>query len=264
MAITTQDQLIAAMAAGRNVQFLKTSTTTTAGAFTSLFRTAGMPGAATAPTAVAGVALDRLSVGALPIPAASATSYGTSYEATLGGTGTVLLADRLVETGGLSGTVTTAQAVGSVALPARATGATDVELWLEVYTALGGTASPTVTASYTNSAGTTGRTATLVGGLPASAAANRSFQMALQAGDTGVRSVESVTSTTSTGVAGNFGVVLRRTLLSGSAPANQAFVQGYAETDLQIIPDNACLELIVLTGNTSSSVIQGALGIAQG
>ncbi len=136
---------------------------------------------------------------------------------------------------------------------------------MEIYTALGATASPTVTASYTNSAGVTGRTATLIGGFPASPAANRMFQMSLQAGDTGVRSVESVTSTTSTGTAGAFGVVLRRTLLSGFASANSNFVQGYAETDLQLIPDDACLELFVLTvSSTATNTIMGALGIAQG
>ena len=168
MAITTQDQLVAAMAAGRTVQFQKASATSVAGFFTSLFRTAGMPGAAAAPATAAGQSLTRASTGAMPIPAPSATTYITSYEGVSSTAGTFVLADRLVETGALSGIVTSAQTVGSVALPTRATSATDVELWLEVYTALGATASASVTASYTNSSGTAGRTATLVGGFPAS------------------------------------------------------------------------------------------------
>jgi hypothetical protein len=150
MAITTRDQLIAATAAGRTVQFNKANIATAAGEFMSLFRSVGMPGAATAPGTAAGQTLSRTSVGAIPIIAPSGTTYITSFEGTSSSACSLLLADRLVETGALSGIVTTAQTVNSVALPARASGALDVALWLEVYTALGITASPTVTASYTN------------------------------------------------------------------------------------------------------------------
>lgn len=266
MALTTQDGLIAALAAGRTVQFSKGSTATLTGAMTSLFRVAGMPGAAAAPATAAGQTLSRTSTGAMPIPAPSATSYLSSFEGSGSVAGTVILSDRLVETGTLSGTVTTAQTVNSVALPSRATGATDVELWLEIYTALGTTASATVTASYTNQSGTSGRTATLIGGFPASGnTVNRSFQMSLQAGDTGVQSVQSVTSTTSTTSAGAFGVVLRRTLLMGVIPAaGLGFVSGYAETDLQICPDDACLELLMLATAANTGTVQGNFGIAQG
>jgi hypothetical protein len=266
MVLTTQDGLVAAMAAGRSVQFLKASATgATAGAIMALFRVAGMPGAATAPTTAAGQALSRTSVGALPIPAPATVTYASSYEAVMQTAGALLVADRLVETGGLAGNVTTAQAVGSVALPARATGATDVELWIEIYTALGSTASPSVTATYTNQAGTAGKVATLTGGLPGSAAANRAYQLSLAAGDTGVQSVQDVTLGTSTGTAGAFGVVLRRTLLSGAVPGNNSgFVQGYAETDLQIVPDDACLELLCLASATTTGLINGAVGISQG
>lgn len=267
MAITTQDGLIAAIAAGRTVQFQKASATVAAGFFYSLFRTAGMPGAAGIPGTAAGQTLSRASTGAMPIPAPSGVSYISSYEGICGQPGSWILSDRLVETGALSGIVTTAQTVNSVALPARATGATDVELWLEIYTALGATASATVTASYTNQAGTAGRTAALSGGFPASGGPQgRSYQLALQAGDTGVQSVQSVTSTTSTGTAGAFGVVLRRTLLTGVVPAaNLGWpAQGYAETDLQICPDDACLELICLAAAATSGQLMGNFGIAQG
>jgi hypothetical protein len=265
MAITTRDQLIAATAAGRTVQFNKANIATAAGEFMSLFRSVGMPGAATAPGTAAGQTLSRTSVGAIPIIAPSGTTYITSFEGTSSSACSLLLADRLVETGALSGIVTTAQTVNSVALPARASGALDVELWLEVYTALGITASPTVTASYTNQAGVAGRTATLAGGFPANTRTGRTFQMGLQAGDTGVQSVQSVTSTTSTGTAGAFGVVLRRTLLTGPISSiGQGFVQGWAETDLQICPDDACLELMVLATTSVTGTVIGNFGLAQG
>lgn len=266
MAITTRDGLVSAIAAGRTVQFNKASMTSSTGFVYTHFRNAGMPGAAgTAPTTT-GVALSRTSTGAIPIPAPSATSYISSYEGVAANPGTLMLADRLIEFGGLSAAVTTAQTVSALALPSRATSATDVELWLEVYTVGGATASATVTASYTNQAGTSGRTATLVGGLPASGTqVNRTYQMSLQSGDTGVQSVQSLTLGTSTGTAGNIGLVLRRTLLTGAMPsANVGFAQGWAETDLQVCPDDACLELLNLTTNNNTGIVLGNFGIAQG
>lgn len=265
MAITTQDQLVNAIANGRTVQFFKSSISTTSGGWSTLFRAGGMPGAGAVPTTAAGNTLSRTSVGAMPIPAPSGTSYITSYEGVSNVSGTYILADRLVETATLSGTVTTAQTVNTVALPARATGATDVELWLEIYTATGATPSATVTASYTNQSGVSGHTATLLGGLPASPLASRTFQMNLQAGDTGVMSVESVTSTTSTATAGNFGVVLRRSLLFGAVPVgNVGFSQGWAETDLQIVGDDSCIEVLDLANSAGSGSFQGNFGLAQG
>lgn len=266
MAITTRDGLISAIASGKTVQFQKGSTNSVVGFFTAHFRNSGMPGSAAAAPATTGVTLSRTSQGAMPIPAPSATSYFSSFEAVSTLAGTLIVSDRLVEFGGLSGIVTTPQAVSALALPTRATGATDVELWVEIFTLAGTTASASVTASYTNQAGTAGRTATLIGGFPASGTPlNRSYQMALQAGDTGVQSVQSLTIGTSTATAGNIGLVLRRSLLSGPiVAANIGFVQGWAETDLQICPDDACIELLSLTANTQTGVILGAFGVIQG
>jgi hypothetical protein len=265
VSITTRDGLVSAMAAGRSVQYQKSSIASATGGITTHFRNAGTPAAAGATPTTTGIALSRSSQGAMAIPAASGTSYISSFEGVSTSSGCLMLADRLVEFGGLSGTVTTAQTVSALALPARATGALDVELWLEVYTAIGATPSATVTASYTNQSGTSGRTATLPGGITASWVAGRTAQFALAAGDTGVQSVQSLTSGTSTGTAGNIGLVLRRTLLIGACPGNNiGFSQGYAETDLQICPDDACLELLNLTASTATGTILGNFGIAQG
>lgn len=266
MAITTRDGLIAALAASSSISFTKASSSSTVGFTTSLFRIAGSPALAAAPTTAAGGALDRTSPGAMSIPAPSGTSYITTFSGVSTSAGCLLMADRLVETGALSGVVTTAQTVGSVALPTRATGALDVELWLEVYTAMGSTACPTVTASYTNQSGTAGQTATLVGGIPITGTlVNRSYRMALQSGDTGVQSVQSVTLGTSTSTAGAFGVVLRRSLLFGMMPVSGVgFTQGYAETGMEKLPDDACVELLMLTSTTITGVIVGSFGVSQG
>lgn len=265
MAITTRDGLIAAVANGRTIQFQKASIGSLAASYWTLFRTAGMPGTGPTAAGTSGVQMSSSTQGALPILAPSAVSYCDTFECVNTAAGNILIADRLVEYGGFSAIVTTAQTVGTLALPSRATGATDVELWLEIFVATGATASGSVTASYTNSSGVSGRTATVIGGLPASAAASRMFPFALQAGDTGVQSVQTLTIGTSTATAGNVGLVLRRTLLTGTVPqANLGFQQGWAETSLQIIPDNACLEIFTLAFGTATGNMQGAISIAQG
>lgn len=128
--------------------------------------------------------------------------------------GTVGLYDRLVETGGLSGTVSTAQTVNSAALPTRASGGAGVQLWIEWYTATGAT-QVTVTASYTNQSGTSGRTTPAINfqATPNTSGNGHEIQqLPLQAGDTGVQSVQSVTLSGTTGTAGNFGITLLKPL----------------------------------------------------
>lgn len=268
MALTTRDQLVAALAAATDIPFYKASITSVAGFFYSLFRSsAGMPAASTlAIPTTSGRTLGRTDPGAIPIPAAGSNIlYQAAVDLVGTTTGTLILADRLVEYGGLSGTSTSAQAVSAVALPTRAGTGVGCELWLDWYTATGSTASATVTASYTNSAGVSGRTATLVGGTPASVPANRAYRMALQSGDVGVQSVQSLTLGTSTGTAGNIGLTIRRPLAIWPMPAaNIGQKWGYAETALSVIPTDACLELLVLATTTNTGAIQGMLAVAQG
>lgn len=266
MTLTTRNGLIAAMAAGVNTRFNKTNyASVNVGGFWTHFRNSGMPTGPASFPASTGVQCDRTSPGALPIPAPSGVSYITSFEATSSQPQTLLLADRLVEFGGLVANVTTPQTVSALALPARATGALDVELWIEMYVAGGGSTSLSVTASYTNQSGTAGRTATVIGGIQGNSwQIARGYQFALQAGDTGVQSVQSVTLGTSSGTAGNLGLVLRRTLLG--APillGGTGVTMGWAETGLRICPDDACLELISLIGGSGSGSILGTLGISQ-
>jgi len=269
MAIATRDNLILALAqASTHGAFSKTTITTVAGRPFALFRVTGNPVGGSTPS-TSGAALDRTTQGALKIPAPSNVTYLANLHVAESSINLCMLYDRLVETGGLSGTVTTAQTVNSASLPSRDTTGDGCELWLEVYTALGATPSATVTASYTNQAGTSGRTATLVGGIPASLAANSTLQFTLQAGDTGVQSVQSVTSTTSTGTAGSFGVTIRGPLgvvgvPGGSSSSANGFSLGYVETGLVIVPDAACLEVLIVPAATSSGTINGAIRVIQG
>lgn len=265
MAITTRDGLIAALAAAQEIDFVKAGSAMTAGRYLSMFRMTGRPGAAGTPSTVAGNACSSATVGAIPFtnPSGSLVSYLAQLTVSASNQGSMVIYDRLVETALLSANVATAQTVGSAALPTRVTGGAGVALWLEVYTATGATASGTVTASYTNSAGVSGRTATLIGGLPASAAANTMIPFALQAGDTGVQSVQTVTIATATGTAGSVGITLLQRIAEVGLLANFAAAAGYADLALPQVKNDACLAMMCLSSGTVSTLV-GSLSVAQG
>ena len=171
---------------------------------------------------------------------------------------TVLVADRLSHQGGLSGTVATAQTTNlPTSALTRYTDGVGVMIALTIYTQIGTTAT-TVTASYTNQSGTSGRTtpAVAIGGT-FNREANRLFPLPLQSGDTGVRSVESVTLAATTGPAGAFGVMLFKPLYASSAFAQgniiaADFVTGNAGGGLPEIVDDACLFPIIMGTTTTS------------
>jgi hypothetical protein len=165
----------------------------------------------------ASVALGRDSDRAINGPTQRA---GTGRMAILGGrispagaSGVALmLVDVLNISGGLNGTLATAQTTGlPTAALTRYTSGEGVQAALVIHSVLGTTA-VTATCSYTNQAGVAGRI------TPAFAIDSGSRQtgclrpLPLQGGDTGIRSVESVTLSASTGTAGNFGVVLFKPL----------------------------------------------------
>lgn len=129
--------------------------------------------------------------------------------------GILVLYDRLMHCSGLSATVITAQAItGGSVNRYTSTESVGNQIWLEIYSIIGTTAT-TVTASYTNQAGTSGRTtqATTFGGTGLREG-ERMIPLALADGDTGVQSVQSVTVLASTLTAGNFGVTIVRPILS--------------------------------------------------
>lgn len=168
---------------------------------------------------------------------------------------TVLLYDRLLHCGGLSGTEITAQTVGGTLT--RNTGGADNQIWVEIYTLIGATGQ-TITASYTNQAGTSGRTtqAVAIGGTGLREA-ERAIPLPLQDGDTGVQSVQSVTLSGSTGTAGDFGVTVARPILLVTVPnSNTAFYRDLLSGVPAIteIDAGACLGL--LAQNSTSSEAQ--------
>lgn len=176
---------------------------------------------------------------------------------------TLLLYDRLLHISGLSGTSTSAQNVqsGSGVVLTRNTGGVGNQIWVEIYTAIGTTAT-TITASYTNQAGTAGRTtvATAFGGSALNNA-QRMINLPLQAGDTGVQSVQTVTLAASTLTAGDFGVTIVRPLLTAFCPVaggvlNRDLLAGIPP--VQTIDTDACIAAMYLpTGATAPQLFFG-------
>lgn len=151
-------------------------------------------------------------------------SSGSNYLTQVTVTSTVahwfMLFDLLWINSGLTVTTTTAQTVNSGTLPARdVNGSTNGEgLMIGLLTTTANTNAAVInnsTVTYTNSAGTGSRTATLsnvVGAqIPVSPAIGTIVWFQLQAGDTGVRSIQSITLGTSL-VAGAISLLIARPL----------------------------------------------------
>lgn len=267
MAITTLDGAIAGMQYPRF--FCKVVTPTlVAGRPHTLFYLAGAPGAAVANSAgVAGLALTTYA-GQIPFAnPASGNTYLSRFRAMGTTTGVLLLLDRLWHNSGLSVTLNTAQTVNSVAWPARdANGSTNGEgilIGMEVMTALGAGV-PTLSMSYTNQAGTSGRTGAGLFAVVASSAIGAFYQMGLQAGDTGVRSIQTFTLS-ATMTSGSIALVAYRILagldITGSniSSSIDALTSGFVR-----MYDNTVPYLILIPSATTASIMSGEIVWSQG
>ena len=200
---------------------------------------------------------NRSTIGALPVnnPGGGRQQWLLGIEGQLNAQAVVILYDRLLHNGGLSGTVTSAQTVGGT-LTRYSTNATCVgnQIWVEVYTAIGATAT-TITASYTNQAGTAGRTTkpTAIGGA-GKLAQSTIIILPLADGDTGVQAVASVTLAATTGTAGSFGVTIAHPLTIGNCGGAALFFTRDLIAGLpagQEMLTDACLTWAVVPANTT-------------
>lgn len=224
----------------------------------------------TAPTT--SVATDKNSEVAIgPIPAVSTgrlTLLGARMN-TGGAAGVAaILIDLLNHSGGLSGVVTTAQTTNlPTAALTRYTSGEGVMAGIAIWNGVGAGAT-TVTISYTNQSGTSGRTstATQIGGTTHQQAGSI-IPIPLATGDTGVRSVESVTLAGSTAIAGNVGVVLFKPLqmmalndVMGAMPLDAVSSGGIIGSLCEVHPD-ACLTLMTIANATQN--VNGAIILAE-
>ncbi len=234
-----------------------------AGGIYSLWQTA-LYGGATA-TSGSGNTCDNTTTGSIPLPTVPGgnTLYTDCCSVAATASLTAYVADRLVTTSGLDGTLNTAQAVNSVALPARAGTGEKCAIALEAYTATGGS-TVTFTVSYTNQAGVAGRTGTVTGTLNQ---VGKMLFVQLQAGDTGVRSVQSVTQNVTSGGAGNYGVTIYKPLTwinpgsaAGSCAANSCY-----DTFAALLSSSMCLWVYVQhPTSTAITAMQISVGFVNG
>lgn len=179
------------------------------GTFHSLAYTSGNPGAMVAPTSgINGAVVDDSRAGLFPFTN-NANSHVFRLTCAASQPGTLLLVDRLWDNSSIASTTTTLQAITSPTWPTRdrsgTTNGDGVLIGMEVSTATtNGSAVTNSTITYTNSAGTGTRTATLsttasTYQIPATAIAGSFVPFLLNAGDVGVRSVQGLTLGTSLG-----------------------------------------------------------------
>lgn len=278
MAITTQDGALAGIRPMET--FSKAgSPTLVAGRPHSYWYIAGVPGAGSAvsSTTAGGVALSSTSAQVAGQIRHSDPGSGNAYLHYFEGVATIagvlMLWDRLLQVCAISaGTIlsvtsTSAQTINSNTLPARdnasSTNGDGVLVAIEIVSVMGA-GTPTITMSYTNSAGTSGRSATNIDPVIATSAAGATYRMGLQAGDTGVRSIQSITLS-ATMTSGQISIVFYRPLavLPISAPATPAAVDLMSGA-FQQIPNGAVPYLVFLPQTTTSTLLGGAYVETQG
>lgn len=135
----------------------------------------------------------------------------------------------------------------------------DTQIWVEAVTAF--TGNLTVTITYTNQDGVTGRTATLATG--AALTVGRMMQVPLQSGDTGVQAITNVAGSVAT--AGTFNVLIARPLWSGRCrTANDGGVNDLTQTGLPVVFADSALFLAVAADSTSTGIPELEMVIANG
>jgi len=234
----------------------------------SLWTFDGCPSAGVAPTTWANP--DNTTAGALKqaSPGGGREQWLTGFFASGLNAGTVLLYDRLGHIGNLNGTTTTAQTfTGTIT---RNTGGLGNVAWYEIYgntTSILGATGTTLTMSYTNEAGTAGRTspAVAIGGT-GFREGNQARFIPLQSNDKGIQSVQNLDLVASTGTAGAFGVTVAKPLAFAGVDSTgtagwRDFVTGMP--GLPEVEAGACLALLWIPNTTTAPELQGCVSLVE-
>lgn len=248
-----------------------------ANSYCSLWRATGQPGQGAIPTVVA--TCNNTTVGTIGFnqQMSPSTSYGAYLEIATGNAAmTMELHDRLANMGGLNGTLTTAQSVNLDLNTLLATdnidtrkgdaNYSDVQWWLEWYTATGVTA-VTATIVVTYNDGTTGNLSVLSLAPTRPASHMIPLNSLIPSAQSGkfIRGIVSVTLSATTGTAGNFGVTVTRPRMTLSSPfANFKFIADWAQLGLPEIYNSSAIFPIVLTSTSSTGTVRGGGKIAHG
>lgn len=263
MAIASFDQAIAA--AKQYLSVAKTAVRPSiAASWFSVFDLAGNPGAgvlAGTSTAAGEVPTDA-TAGCPTIDAFGASALGYLWQLEYGCSVAcrLKLFDMVFKAGAYA--FNAAQALtGQPSYASRMPGGSysDTQIWIEAVTAF--TGNLTVTITYTNQSGVTGRTATLATGTALTV--GRLMQVPLQAGDTGVQAITNVAGTVAT--AGKFNVLVLRPLWSGRCrTANDGDVHDFTKTGMPQVFADSALFLAVAADGTSTGIPEIELVVANG
>lgn len=270
MAISSMDQLVAAMTAAtaQNLTYCKMSGAAKAsGAFFDHFFNSGIPGPGNTPDAASsgGISLTRTSIGAMPFtaPTGGNITYLAGLNISSTQAGSLYLFDRLWSCRGLSTTLSATTAVTGMTSITRYDNGVGAEIWYTCLTAPSAGGTGTMTVSYTNSDGVSGRSSTIT--LTGVQTQYQCFQGTLQDNDKGVRSIQSVTNTSVSFTGGSHGLfVARRLATCPIASAVSGMCLDGLQTGLQQIDTDACLSWVGLCSGTNTGAVIGNLQLVQG
>ena len=269
MAITTLDGWIAA-AKQRTIWKKTTTRTTVASGWFTMFDIAGNPGAGTLAigNTANGLVHTDATAGYPTVNAFGGTNTGYLGRAEFGSTVAcrLRLFDRVFACGAYAfnaNTALSAQPSFLVRIPpgeVAADTAGQTEIWVEEVTVATGNLAVNVT--YTNDAGTAGRTTGAVG-IAAAPTVGRCWQLPLAAGDKGVSLVTNVQGTVAT--AGTFNVnVLRPLAAARVMVANFGDVQDFIRTGMREIYATSALYTLVIADSTSSGLPDVEMDVVNG
>ena len=270
MAITTVDGYVAA--AKQIIPFTKTASVTTVAAQRSTqFPQAGNPGAGTAAftTALTGVVPTDATAGFPAINAfgGSATGCLTRVQYACYVAARLELWDCLwginVPTTPAAPTTYTIAGASSYLGRCPSGHGDGVRIFLWATTAVAANA-VTITVTYTNSAGTAGRSTGASGSL-SGLIAGRWIELPLQAGDSGVDSVQTVVVGGTAAATGAINVTLVRPLWSGRVPlANAGDINALDKTGMPVVYADSALMLTTVPDSTAAGIPDLNIEIANG
>jgi len=262
---------------GNAIPFMKTGTAAdVAGCWYCTSKDAGFPGAwAVGTSGVNGRVTDgtvAADYGCIPVKSASVGgNYLTELQIASSVNHSHMFFDALWVNNGLTVTTTTAQSITTPTLPARdVNGTTNGEgcmIALLVTATLGNAAAiANSTVSYTNSAGTAGRTATLtaIAGsqIPQTALIGTIVWFNLQAGDIGVRSIQSVTLAT-TLTSGSISMLIARDIsMIGTTIANVSAQKIIGAPGIRLY-NGSCLLHCIVASATTATFFNGELTVME-
>jgi hypothetical protein len=266
MALATVNDLIAGFQAPRRYEKALTGTMVI-GRSHSLWGLAGNPSAGGFDTTLNGVTLTSPVAGQLPFDnAASGDARVSRFTAISATGGTLELCDRIWHNGGLTITQTTPFTITSPTFPARdrngSTNGVGYQIGVEISSVVGA-GTPTLTVGYTNSGGTTGRSATNIVATAASSIAGTFHKIGFQSGDVGVRAIESY-QRSATRTSGLENLVVYRSVVTLGLPAGVPQEIDVLTGGLALMHPNSVPFLLFTPAGTVSTTVSAEIAFVHG